>query len=416
MKRILLAVLILCFYQAGLAQTVLFKPNAATGEDAVIFTSYGCTMTGYPGPAESLNFGTSQEIDYWDWTFNQLNCNSGTARNLIRFTGLNTLPSGITVTNATLRLFGVPTSGSYGNSFYPGSPYPLTNPGWVQRVTGGWAENAVTWNTQPSTTIVNQVSISPSASRFNWNTSLNVTNLVQDILNSGVNDGFLLRLQTEGIYRMTMFASSDYPDSKLWPELEVSYCDPRFTYCSSSNNPFGYTFNALGTGGDYYWIIDGAMAGTSPNLNYQFPGPGTYEVCLNVRQKTGECKRCINLCLAENEIIDKESIKMKTTNGGEEMPGQINSLPAGDMEVFGIRSVNPNPTDKSWKITVNSISEGEAEISLYDIKGNKVAHSKKIFNKGLNSFTQNAENLSPGIYILEVKNKDFLIKEKLVKE
>src|SRR5690606_20982036 len=123
-----------------------------------------------------------------------------------------------------------------------------------------------------------------------------------------------------------------------------------------------------------------------------------------------------NLCLSDNEVLSDNYKKEKTTNEDQTQSVQTSSFPIGDTEVFAIHSVKPNPTNKSWKVSINSILEGEAEISLYDIKVSRISYSKKVFHKGLNSFTQNAEQLSPGIYILEIKNKGFLLKEKLLKE
>lgn len=406
------------------AQTYLFKPDATIGEDASIMTTYGCHPDGYPSVAEIINNETGTELAYSDWTYNAGGCNHGTIRFLIRFTGLNSIPPGATILNATLRFYGMPTSLNWGNSTFPGSPYPLTNPGWVERVTSGWAENTVTWNTQPSTTTTNQVAIPFSTSRFNWDASLNVTNLVQDIRSSGVNDGFMVKLQTEAIYRAVFFASSDHADPTLWPELEVTVCDPSFTYCASSNNPYKYNFSANASGMYYQWYIDGSLVSTSQNFSYNFGGPGNHQVCLKVTDKEGSdfgCERCINLCIDKNEVIDKGD-----DDGGEDggnpvgrkssSDNSVKSFPIGDHGPLQIQSVVPNPTAKSWNITVDAVREGEAEITITDMAGKTITTYQKQLAKGGNTLVQDSEKLPAGVYFIEVKTDNIIVREKLVKQ
>lgn len=225
---ILLFVILYCC-KAAHAQTVTLKPNAANGQDVCIATSYGCRPSGSTSPWEVLSNGNGTELVYMDWTYNAGGCPHGTHRILLKFDALSTLVPGAVIANATLKLYGVPTTSSYGNSSHPGSPYGTTNEGWVRRVTGSWAENTVTWNTQPSTTTVNQVATPVSTSQFSWNMSVNVTGIIRDIISSGTNNGMMLVLQNEAIYRASFFASSDHPDSTLWPELVVEIVNPKIT-------------------------------------------------------------------------------------------------------------------------------------------------------------------------------------------
>jgi hypothetical protein len=405
------------------AQTLFLKPGAAAGEDAIIMTTYTCHPTGYSGPAETLNFGNNTELSYIDWTYNAGGCPHGTTRGLVRFTGLSGLPAGVNILSATLRLYGVPSSGNYGNNYYPGSPYPLTNQGWVKRITSGWNEATVTWNTQPSSTTTNQVAIPFTSSHWSWNTSLNVTSLVQDIINSGVNDGFMINLQTEAYYRQTLFASSDHADSRLWPELEVVYCDPRFVFCSSSNNPFRYDFSALASGVIYTWSVDGNVVSNNQNFTYTFPGPGSYQVCLGITSDEFEqgCERCINLCINDNEIIDDgkqgddREAAQKTTTGNNGIE-QVTKTLKSDMELFSIQSVTPNPTTRNWDIVIDAATDGVAEISLTDISGKMISNAQKQLMHGSNNMVYESQKLPAGIYLLEVKNKHFTTKYKLVKQ
>jgi hypothetical protein len=206
--------------------TVKLKPGAAYGEDAEIAESGGCVFTGNTKPLELMNSGSENELNYAQWTYSSLGCGVGSQRFLIKFKGLDTIPSSATIVSAKINFFGVPSSANWGTSYFTGSPYPLTNEGWIQRVTGSWSESTVTWSTQPTSVTTNRVAVSKSAARFGWNTSVDVSTLVKDIKTAGVNNGFLVQLQTEAYYRRVTFASSDHPDATLWPEMEITYTVP----------------------------------------------------------------------------------------------------------------------------------------------------------------------------------------------
>jgi len=188
---------------------VTFKPGPEKGEDALMESDHSTDT-----------FGSHHEIQYFDWT-------SGGAefkiRSVIRFADMDTIPAGATIINAKLKMYGVPSSGMWGNSTFPGSPYPLTNEGWIQRITDPWNEHTITWDTQPATTNINEAEIPASTDRWNWNQEMDVTDLVKDIRSSGHNYGWMFLLQNEAIYRAVIFASSDHPNPNLWPELTVEY-------------------------------------------------------------------------------------------------------------------------------------------------------------------------------------------------
>jgi hypothetical protein len=210
------------------AQTIaVFKPGPATGDHALLMTTYGCVLNGNSAATETVNGSSSPDMHYGDWSYSSIGCGHGTLRELLRFTGLNSIPSNAVILDAKLRLYGVPSSMHTPNSSYPGSPFTTTNEGWVKRVTGTWSNTSVTWNSQPATTSANQVAIPKSDSQWNWHTTLNVTNLVKDIQSSGQNSGFMFMLQNEQPMRHTEFASSNHTDSTLWPELEVTYQLPQ---------------------------------------------------------------------------------------------------------------------------------------------------------------------------------------------
>lgn len=123
-------------------------------------------------------------------------------------------------------LYGLPSSPIHlpqGDSYYPGSGNHSYNSVLVKRVTTPWDENSVTWNTQPNTTVINESLIPPSTSQWNYNASVDVTNIVETMVKNSSNNGFLLKLTSEEVYRSMGFCSSEYSDASKHPKLIVVY-------------------------------------------------------------------------------------------------------------------------------------------------------------------------------------------------
>lgn len=319
-KRLLLSFYLSVFAPAFGQVTLTFKPDANIGEDATIVEFHDefgndCRPGGAQQPVSNVNFGNSPESSFSAWTWNDVGCPRGTTRELIRFSELNTIPPGSTITGATLILRGPTPTLGWGNNQFPGTPLPNDNMGWLKRVLPGaadaWNENAVTWNTQPNTdpNSANWSLIGATGQRWGWTQTIDVTDIVSDIVQELVtdpdaNNGFMLQLQNETHYRGQCYASSDHADRSLWPELIVSYneCNSGFSYCVSSLNSSVYNFTAHNQNMvGYQWTVDGSQVGNGPTLNYDFAyswtASTTHYVCLVAEGVDGiKCERCIEVC------------------------------------------------------------------------------------------------------------------------
>jgi len=207
--------------------TVIFKPDATKGQDTYIYMNQSGPCSAW----QNTNNGSSPEITATTWTWNSGGCGTGIARSLIRFDELSTIPTNAVILNAKLKLYGMSFNvGGYfpqGNSCYLGTPYGASNQSFIQRVTNFWNEQTVTWNTQPNTDTSNQITIPQTTTQWNWNftdSSANLLAMVQNwVTNSAANFGFMIKLETETIYRSLLFASSNHSNSALHPELIVTY-------------------------------------------------------------------------------------------------------------------------------------------------------------------------------------------------
>ncbi|MCC7233373.1 MAG: DNRLRE domain-containing protein [Bacteroidia bacterium] len=222
---------LISFLSAGAQTTVTIQPNAVTGKDAQLAS---CVACGY----SVRNFGTKQDFSAFSWTNGG---HSSDSRSILEF-DLSQIPFGATILTAKLSLYYNPNSAEGGHVSFPIS----TNACYLQRVTSAWNESTVTWNTQPTTTTLHQVTIPASTSSTQNYPNINVRQLVQDMVNNpGSSFGFMLRLKHETCYNKMILTSTDHPNAALRPKLVVTYSvpqpmpDPSFRLNGQDENQVG---------------------------------------------------------------------------------------------------------------------------------------------------------------------------------
>ncbi len=151
--------------------TVLSKKDAAIG----YHDNYN---------TDDNNYGTA--IQNAAYTISGSNGGLNVNRALIDF-DLTSIPKGSIITSANLNLYAIGQlgilNGHVGNN----------NNSVLQRITEDWKEDKVTWNAQPSTTNINQVSLPASNNSLEDYLNIDVTSLVQDLIDNN-NYGVLLKL------------------------------------------------------------------------------------------------------------------------------------------------------------------------------------------------------------------------------
>jgi hypothetical protein len=241
--------------------TVTLQPNATLGKDASLgsHTNYG---------TENNNYGTNVYFNAYCIPGSQGGQN--TNRAIIDF-DLSSIPAGATIVSADLTLYAT----GYINSLLPG--HFGNNTCTLKRITSSWSENTVTWNSAPTTTAVNQVTM-PQSSSANQDYTTSVTSLVQDMItNPSTSFGFYFALVTENPSNAAglLFYSSDHTDQTKWPKLVITYTignciqpDPNSGNDASlgSHTNFGTENNNYGTN-QYFnaYCIPGAQGGQNTN-------------------------------------------------------------------------------------------------------------------------------------------------------
>lgn len=396
--------------------TVILKPNAVIGKDVAIMNyDNGCIATIDSISPADMNFANDTVLWMKDWTYIAIGCSGGTVRSLLCFTGLDSIPQNATILSATLRLYG---TNADRNTSYPGAPSGFyANTVVVQQVIYPWDENTVTWNTQPTTTTVNQFTLPQSTSEYNWNCSVSNSNLVAMVQSmvSGNNYGFLFKLQNEAHYRNLAFSSSDCSDSTLWPELEVTYdyCEARFSMTmENSDHPNTITFSAYEQGGQHSWRYGTQILSTQPTFTITLGQTQSDGLCHSIINDGDTCETCIKLCMGDIPRMIDESESLE-----ESIVVPQGYVPLGDEVVFfeekEVLKVIPNPTNGKWKIDFVAEESCLSVLTLYDSNGN-VVFSKDIQVKvGENSMDLSCDDCENGIYTIVIKGEKFNLSQKV---
>jgi len=81
--------------------------------------------------------------------------------------------------------------------------------------------------------------------------------------------------------------------------------------------------------------------------------------------------------------------------------------------VFNNFKVYPNPSNGIFNVEFNSRSTSNVEIKLFDIMGRNIL--KRVFKNNSTMFNEriNIQNISSGIYILQVKRGNEISSQKL---
>lgn len=198
--------------------TLTLRPAKINGQDAIILK--------YDPDTSYANLNRGQEIDIpaFTWTAGGI---PTYRRSLICFNQLSFIPAGATIVSAKLYLYGLPQGGSpnclQGNSNYPGG-YNV-NSCHLQMCATPWAENTVTWNTQPSL-VGPQIALPTHTGQWNVNYLINITSFVQNWMATTPpitpNYGMMIMLDNEIPYTSITFGSSENATAYR-PKLVVVY-------------------------------------------------------------------------------------------------------------------------------------------------------------------------------------------------
>ncbi|MBL0139275.1 MAG: DNRLRE domain-containing protein [Bacteroidetes bacterium] len=203
----------------------------------------------------NANYGSATTQRVSRWTYQGI---WKSVRSYIKF-NVNAVPQN-SFTGATLSLSTCPTCTPYDvhKDLSAGNPWfanpPLGNASIISGVSGPWAENTITWNNAPAPTAITDA-VASLGDQTTTGLNANVSNIVQDWMSSGVNNGLMIRLADDpafptNYYHEINFAAREVGDTNLHPRLCISYNSPSVTICAGSSVPLAAPLIA---GVDYKW-------------------------------------------------------------------------------------------------------------------------------------------------------------------
>lgn len=168
---------------------------------------------------ENTNYATALQLAAFQIpSFDSTGVN--TNRGLFDF-DLSEIPQNTVISSAKLNLYAYDYDGTHPSSIL-NSGHVGNNESYLRRVTQSWQENVVTWNTQPIATPQNQVVLPQSTSTNQDYLNIDVTQLVQDMIdNPNQSHGFLLGLIDEVLTANLTFHSKEGSDSTKYPKLII---------------------------------------------------------------------------------------------------------------------------------------------------------------------------------------------------
>ncbi len=175
----------------------------------------------------NTNYGTQIKFNSGEWTSGGYRVKE---RSIIDF-NFSIIPQGAVIQEAKLSLYAMQPqpNDEYKHVSYiirQNSSYK-SNASYLERVTGSWTETGVTYNSQPTTSTANRVLLPQSTTSDQNYLNVDITALVQDIVNNPSSSfGLLLKLQTEQYYTRMAFCSKDHSDPSRHPQLTITYTMP----------------------------------------------------------------------------------------------------------------------------------------------------------------------------------------------
>lgn len=132
---------------------------------------------------------------------------------------LSSIPASSTIISAKLSLYSNPTPIN-GDQINANSG--TNNAMYLRRITGSWNGNTATWQTQPTTSITDQIAIAHTGSSSLDLIDIDVTALATTMYTTN-NYGFMIMLQNETAYTIRQFCSSNHSIAAKRPKLVIVY-------------------------------------------------------------------------------------------------------------------------------------------------------------------------------------------------
>jgi Secretion system C-terminal sorting domain len=201
----------------------------------------------------TTNYGSNGILLASRWTYSAAGGSGFYTSKVLHQFDLSTLPVGAVITSAIMKLHVDTTDPAYSQHLDLGTGNQAT----VNQVGSAWGENTVTWNTAPSL-LASSVAIPSLGNGSTSDVVANVTAMVQNMITTGVNNGFQISMtDNSDYYHMLAFASRENVSfgGIFQPELCITYTLPANTVTSQIQaSQCGTTIPTLATTIRANWV------------------------------------------------------------------------------------------------------------------------------------------------------------------
>jgi PKD repeat protein len=420
--------------------TIVLQPGPIDGKDSYV----NSVIPDEPG-------GDKNELVACGWTFGGF---FGIGRSLMRF-DFSQVPVGAQILDAKLTL--------YFNENSTFGAQTGANASYLEKITEDWDESTTTWNTMPSSTMLDAVFIPQTIYPSQDITDIDLTGFVSGwIQDPSTNFGMIHRLQTEIEYNCVVYHSSDYTVPSKRPKLVVTYyCDPPVAAFGTNIQIPVVTFTDSSLHAyNWLWDFGDGSFSTIQNPVHAYVLNGIYQVCLRVQDSCGYDSICkpVHVCSFPDPhftFIKDESMvsfsdssfqpiswywdfgdgfysdlknpqhyfnKSGTYNVCETVTNACGDQTYCDSVTVIVASVNektngnypdvsPNPAHDNIMVSVRVKKEGIINIDLYNPQIIKMYSFIREIIPGDNKFQLNIPGLPAGLYFLRTEfgeNENFI--------
>ena len=138
----------------------------------------------------------------------------------------------------------------------------------------------------------------------------------------------------------------------------------------------------------YQWYYNGTLIAGATDYFYVAAQDGDY-----------------NLIATDENGCEVETVIFNVVTGIQSLTDQLSGL-----------TINPDPADETLYVKSYLLTGGAAEISVYNVIGEKVLTSQSSASGGQPGAVLHVSNLSPGVYFLEIASQEKSFKTRFVKQ
>jgi len=154
----------------------------------------------------------------------------------------------------------------------------------------------------------------------------------------------------------------------------------------------------------YFWDFGDGTTGTSTSnsINHNFPGSGTYTVCVTIILASGPDECCtFTYCQDIKVICPKAGLRSSSaeSNTGNSIEDAVSESNTNDNKTLG---VFPNPGNDLLNVVLNTDESANAKVLVYNLEGREVMNQNLTLGGGAMGGLD-VTALPTGVYVIQVR-------------